>query len=129
MHSGRRALSSSSGQLPESQRPVLDNLAWHIIRSSYFRTNAAVEEGRSVFSIWMVLMLVLSRRQNETLIIGDNIVITVLSISANQVRLGIEAPREMRVLRGNIKTQHEATGARHDRPVSAREVQHRFRKK
>jgi carbon storage regulator len=80
---------------------------------------------------WLKLvsaMLVLSRRQNETVIIGDNIVVTVLSISSNQVRLGIQAPPEVRVLRGNIKTHNEPTGTKHDPPVS-KEAQHRYRKK
>jgi carbon storage regulator CsrA len=73
-------------------------------------------------------MLVLSRRQNESLMIGDNIVITVISITSNQVRLGIQAPREVRVLRINTKTLHEPTEARADLPLS-KEIQHRYRKK
>jgi carbon storage regulator len=44
-------------------------------------------------------MLVLSRKQGERIIIGDNIVITVVSLEYGRVRLGIEAPREIEVWR------------------------------
>jgi len=47
-------------------------------------------------------MLVLSRRLGETLIIGDEIKITVLGISGNQVRLGIAAPQEVSVHREEV---------------------------
>jgi carbon storage regulator len=47
-------------------------------------------------------MLVLSRRYDETLIIGDNIKITVLGISGNQVRLGVAAPKEVSVHREEV---------------------------
>ena len=47
-------------------------------------------------------MLVLSRRLSETLIIGDDIKITVLGISGNQVRLGIDAPKEISVHREEV---------------------------
>ncbi len=47
-------------------------------------------------------MLVLSRRIGETVIIGDNIKFTVLGIQGNQVRLGIDAPREVEVHRQEI---------------------------
>jgi carbon storage regulator len=47
-------------------------------------------------------MLILSRRPGESLTIGDNIVVTVVSVNGNQIRLGIDAPREVRVLRDEI---------------------------
>jgi carbon storage regulator len=47
-------------------------------------------------------MLVLSRRPNENLIIGEDIQIRVLSISGNQVRIGIEAPKEISVHREEV---------------------------
>ncbi len=47
-------------------------------------------------------MLVLTRRINESIIIGNNITITVLSIQGNQVRIGIEAPRNIDVHREEI---------------------------
>jgi carbon storage regulator len=47
-------------------------------------------------------MLILSRRSGESLTIGDDITITVVSVSGHQVRLGIAAPRDIRVLRNEI---------------------------
>ncbi len=47
-------------------------------------------------------MLVLSRRLDETLIIGDDIKVTVLGISGNQVRIGIAAPKEVSVHREEV---------------------------
>jgi carbon storage regulator len=47
-------------------------------------------------------MLILSRRPGERLTIGDNITVTVVSINGNQIRLGIDAPREVRVLSDEI---------------------------
>jgi len=47
-------------------------------------------------------MLVLSRRPGESLTIGDDVVVTVVGVSGNQIRLGITAPREVRVLREEI---------------------------
>jgi carbon storage regulator len=47
-------------------------------------------------------MLILSRRAGESLTIGDDIVVTVVGITGNQIKLGIAAPREVRVLREEI---------------------------
>lgn len=47
-------------------------------------------------------MLVLSRRVQETLVIGDDIRITLISIGGNQVRLGIEAPKHVLILREEL---------------------------
>lgn len=47
-------------------------------------------------------MLVLSRKQNESVIIGDNVVITIVQISGDKVRIGIEAPKEVTVHRQEI---------------------------
>ncbi len=44
-------------------------------------------------------MLVLTRKPNETIVIGDDIKITLLSIDADRVKIGIEAPKSMRVFR------------------------------
>lgn len=50
-------------------------------------------------------MLVLSRKKNERIIIGGNIVVTVVEVRGDKVRIGIEAPREMPVHREEV---HEA---------------------
>jgi len=47
-------------------------------------------------------MLILTRRVNETLNIGDDIQVTVLGVKGNQVRIGINAPRDVAVHREEI---------------------------
>ncbi|HMO12156.1 MAG TPA: carbon storage regulator CsrA [Actinotalea sp.] len=47
-------------------------------------------------------MLVLSRRVGERLIIGDDIVITVIDVRSDGVRIGIDAPRSIRVNRAEV---------------------------
>ena len=50
-------------------------------------------------------MLILSRRTNQSIIINDNIVVTVLEMSGDQVRLGIKAPREVKVHREEVQRE------------------------
>lgn len=47
-------------------------------------------------------MLILTRRIGETLMVGDDITITVLGVKGNQVRLGVNAPRDVAVHREEI---------------------------
>lgn len=47
-------------------------------------------------------MLILTRRISETLMIGDNVAVTVLGVKGNQVRIGIEAPKDVAVHREEI---------------------------
>jgi carbon storage regulator len=47
-------------------------------------------------------MLVLTRKPNESIMIGDQIELTILSVSGEKVRIGVEAPREIPVYRKEI---------------------------
>jgi carbon storage regulator len=47
-------------------------------------------------------MLILTRRVGETVVIGDEVTVTVLGVKGNQVRLGVNAPREVAVHREEI---------------------------
>lgn len=47
-------------------------------------------------------MLVLSRQRDESIIIGDNVVITVVDVRGDKVKLGIEAPKEIPVHRREV---------------------------
>jgi carbon storage regulator len=51
-------------------------------------------------------MLVLSRRESEQIKLGDSIVVTVVRLGGDRVRLGIEAPSDVLVLRGELE-RHE----------------------
>lgn len=48
-------------------------------------------------------MLVLSRKEGEKLVIGDNITVVVSRVAGNRVTLGIEAPSDVRIIRGELK--------------------------
>lgn len=56
-------------------------------------------------------MLILTRRVGETIMIGDNITVTVLGVKGNQVRIGVNAPKEVRVDREEVRARIEAERA------------------
>lgn len=57
-------------------------------------------------------MLILTRRVGETLVIGDEVTVTVLGIKGNQVRIGVNAPKDVSVHREEIydRIQREKSG-------------------
>ena len=76
-------------------------------------------------------MLVLTRKLMEKLFIGDNICVTVVRLEGGQVRLGIEAPREVAVVRAELvperqrqtlleRTGHRSTGGSADLEIRRR---------
>lgn len=63
-------------------------------------------------------MLVLSRKKNESIMIGDHITLTVLSVSGERARIGIEAPINVRVMRSELlhtQENNDATAIHSDR--------------
>ena len=56
-------------------------------------------------------MLILTRRIGETLIIRDNIRVTILDVSGNQIRIGVTAPREVPVHREEVAERIKAEAA------------------
>ena len=61
-------------------------------------------------------MLILTRRPNETLMIGNEITVTVLGVKGNQVRLGVTAPRNIAVHREEILDRVRAEQRETDAP-------------
>lgn len=56
-------------------------------------------------------MLVLSRKLNDKIFIGDNICITVVDIARGRIRLGIDAPRDVQIYRQELLPLKAAAGA------------------
>ena len=73
-------------------------------------------------------MLILTRRVGETVMIGDEVAVTVLRVKGNQVRLGVNAPKSISVQREEIfqrikregdSTQNAGSAAESDQPEAA----------
>lgn len=54
-------------------------------------------------------MLVLTRKTEESIIIGDDVEVMVLGVSGDKVRIGISAPREVEVFRKEVKESRDAS--------------------
>jgi len=54
-------------------------------------------------------MLVLSRKLNETILIGENVRVTLLGIDGDKIKLGIEAPRDVKVFREELLEATKST--------------------
>jgi carbon storage regulator len=69
-------------------------------------------------------MLVLSRKKNESIIINDNITVTVVEIRGDKVRLGIDAPKEVTVHRREVydAIQSQAKARDAETPATAPDV-------
>lgn len=63
-------------------------------------------------------MLVISRKISETILIGDNIIITVSDIRGQRVRIGVEAPKNIRIIRDDVAGGKEAIEAAREQLAS-----------
>lgn len=65
-------------------------------------------------------MLILSRQLNEKIVIGSDVVVTVLAIKGNRVRLGVKAPEDVCVDRLEIREMRDADSAGNCCSITAR---------
>lgn len=64
-------------------------------------------------------MLALTRKIGERIVIGDNIVVTVVDIKGDNIRIAIEAPREIKIYRGEI---YDAIAAENKQAASPKDL-------
>ena len=79
--------------------------SWSIIKlkdTCKWLTGIKVVEASFSYSIQENRMLILTRRVGETLMVGDEVTVTVLGVKGNQVRIGVNAPKEVAVHREEI---------------------------
>lgn len=76
-------------------------------------------------------MLVLTRKKDESIIIGDNIEIIITDISEDKVKIGINAPKSMKVFRKEllIEVQKENIKSVSDKLINAEEIKDIFKMK
>jgi len=66
-----------------------------------------------------LIMLILSRRESESVYLGDDIILTIVRVSGEKVRIGIQAPPHIKVLRNELEIQDAGTVKV---PVKAKQV-------
>ena len=67
-------------------------------------------------------MLILQRKEGESLLIGEEIEVTVLAVESGRARLAIQAPRDVTILRSELKVAAEANREAADEEVSPLEL-------
>ena len=70
-------------------------------------------------------MLVLTRKKDQSLVIGDDIVITVLDIQGDQIRLGVDAPKSVKIFRKELYLEileENKSAAKHQAQVPAADL-------
>lgn len=67
-------------------------------------------------------MLILTRRVGETLVIGDNVTVTVLGVKGNQVRIGVNAPKDVPVHREEIYERIKREKAAEAQPLGSEPI-------
>ena len=67
-------------------------------------------------------MLILQRKEGESLLLGENIEVTVLSVETGRVRLAIQAPRDVTILRSELRVAAEVNREAADEEVSPLEL-------
>jgi len=77
----------------------------------------AESDFRAIGSDKEVMMLVLSRKAMQSVMIGSDVRITVIRVEGNQVRIGIEAPSDVRILRGELIVENEGPLTAADQPL------------
>jgi len=68
-------------------------------------------------------MLVISRKENQKIKIGDDIEIVVVSIDKNQVKIGIEAPKEIQILRSELLEDIKKENIKANKEISIEKLQ------
>lgn len=59
---------------------------------------------------WEMSSCLFSRKQGQQIVVGSSVVVTIVRVSGDKVRIGIEAPDDMRVLRGELQPHDELAG-------------------
>lgn len=101
------ATAISSSSMPEVTAGLIGSLAW-VLGTFYIADRAINSTRQSANTTKEHLMLILTRKPGETIRINDDISVTVLSVSGQQVRLGIAAPESVEVQREEIYQRIQA---------------------